>query len=58
LSGIYATKVFVDDNNKAVEIRLTKIEASSNLWKWLSPTMAAILGSIITFLIIQYLAKA
>jgi 5-bromo-4-chloroindolyl phosphate hydrolysis protein len=57
LSGIYATKISVDDINKAVEIRLTRIEASSNLWKWLSPSVAAVLGSVLTFLTIQYLSK-
>ena len=36
-----------------------KMEQSSNLWKWLSPTLAGVAGSILTgvlvFLIISYL---
>lgn len=37
--------------------RLKRIESSSNLWKWLSPIFAAVLGSILTFLVISYLTK-
>jgi chromosome segregation ATPase len=35
-----------------------KFEQQSNLWKWLSPTLAAVAGSIITFLVISYLQHA
>ena len=34
--------------------RLTRLENKSNFWMWLSPTLAAIFGSFITFLIIKY----
>lgn len=37
------------------EKRLFTLEKSSNLWKWLSPTFAAIMGAILTFLITEYL---
>ena len=37
--------------------RLKRLEYSSNMWKWLSPTLAAVLGSILTFLIINYLGS-
>ena len=35
--------------------RLKRLEYSSNIWKWMSPTLAAVLGSVLTFLIISYL---
>lgn len=35
--------------------RLKRLEYSSNLWKWASPTLAAVTGSILTFLIINFL---
>ena len=37
--------------------RLKRLEYSSNMWKWLSPSFAAISGSILTFLIIEFLKK-
>ena len=38
-----------------IEKRLNRLEKQSNLWRFLSPTMAAIFGSTMTFLIIEYL---
>ena len=35
--------------------RLKRLEYSSNMWKWLSPSLAAVFGSILTFLIIEFL---
>lgn len=55
LAGVYATKVSVDDNNKAFEDRVKRLEESSNLWKFLSPTFAAIAGSVLTFLLQSYI---
>lgn len=57
LAGVYATKVFVDDAFKAMTGDILELKQSSNLWKWLSPTLAAVMGSILTFLIINYLSK-
>lgn len=37
------------------EKRLSSLEKSGNLWKWLSPLGAVILGSVLTFLIIEFL---
>jgi hypothetical protein len=51
----YATKDSLADVARETERRLGKLENSSNLWKWLSPTLAAVMGSIMTFLIIQYI---
>ena len=35
--------------------RLKRLEYSSNMWKWASPSLAAIAGSILTFLLIEFL---
>jgi hypothetical protein len=56
LANVYATKGFVDDAFKALGLRLDSLEKSSNLWKWLSPTLSSILAAGITFLIIQYIS--
>lgn len=42
---------------KETEVRLVRLESASNLWKWLSPSISAVLGSILTFLIVNYLQK-
>lgn len=34
---------------------IIEIKAKQNFWKWLSPTLAAVAGSVMTFLIIQFL---
>lgn len=57
LSGVYATKIALDDFSKTIDSRLGELEDSSSLWRWLSPTLSAILGSIVTFLIISYLGQ-
>ena len=41
--------------NSDLTRRVTNIERQNGLWKWLSPSLAAILGSVMTFLIIEYL---
>lgn len=55
LAGVYITKLEFEDVRKALIERLDRLEKSSNLWKFLSPTFAAISGSIGTFLLINYL---
>jgi len=37
--------------------RLKRLEYSSNMWKWANPSLAAVAGSILTFLIIEFLRK-
>lgn len=39
------------------EKRITKLEKQSNLWRWLSPTLGVLFGSILMFLILEYLKK-
>lgn len=53
LGGVYATK----SELKEIADRAAALEKSSNMWKFLSPTFAAIFGSIITFLAVQYLIQ-
>ena len=55
LQNKYATNVSLETVAKETELRLKRLESSSNLWKWLSPILAAVLGSVLTFLIINYL---
>lgn len=57
LSGVYPTKISMDEGFKAVSERLDRLEKSSGLWKWLSPSLSAILASVMTFLIINYLVN-
>lgn len=37
------------------EDRLQRLESVAGFWRWLSPTLAAIVGSLLTFLIIHFL---
>lgn len=58
LSGVFITKQALEEIAKRTEERLIRLENESNLWKWLSPSLAAILGSIMTFLTIQFLINS
>lgn len=57
LAGVYQTKLAADDISRAFDLRLKKVEDSSNIWKWLSPTLAAVVSGVMVFLIVQYLSK-
>ena len=41
-------------NRYVTKEEFTRLERSSNFWKFLSPTLAAVAGSTMTFLIIEY----
>lgn len=56
LSGVYSTQVYVDDANRSMDKRVVVLERASNLWRWLSPIIGILCGSILTFLIMQYLS--
>ena len=58
LAGVYVTQHTFDNYIESSEKRFTELENSSNLWKWLSPILAATFGSILTFLIIAYLQSS
>lgn len=51
----FATKDALAQTAKDTEIRLTRLEGQSNLWRFLNPTFSAILGSVLTFLLVQYI---
>ena len=51
LGGVYATKAEL----KEIADKAHALEKSSNIWKFLSPTLAAISSSVVTFLAIQFL---
>lgn len=53
LSGVYATQVKLDE----ISDKVKKLEESSSLWKWLAPILGAVVGSVLTFLLISYLQK-
>ena len=55
LQNKYATNVSLETIAKETELRLKRLESSSNLWKFLSPSISAILASIGTFLFISFL---
>ncbi len=60
LSGIYATKVFVDDMIKTMDLRVKTIErniSSRNLQNWVMGIVGFIMGTVISFLLINFLAK-
>lgn len=41
----------------ALKQEIMEIKASSNLWKWLAPTLTAVLTAAVTFLVIQYIQR-
>lgn len=51
----YATKDALLVVAKETEARLTKLEQASNLTKWLFPILSGTFGSVLTFLLIQYI---
>lgn len=53
----YVTKDSLFQTAKDTETRLIRLESSSNLWKWLSPSLSAIIGSVLTFFIIEYFIR-
>ena len=57
LKDTYATRFDLVQIAKETESRFTRLERASNLWKFLSPTLATITGSVLTFLLIQYIAN-
>ena len=59
LTNIFASKEELAQSARVIDDRINRLESASNLWRWLSPTMSAVLswiiGSVITFLVIQYI---
>lgn len=58
LSGAFITKKALEEIAVQTEKRLVKLENTSNFWKVLSPTLAAVLGSVLTFLLINFLQNS
>ena len=42
-------------NREVVQTRLDNLEKTTRMWRWLSPLLAAVGGSVVTFLVIEYL---
>ncbi len=55
LSGVYATQIAVTELATDLDIRLVRLEKSSNMWKWLSPTLSSAVTALIVFLLIFFL---
>jgi hypothetical protein len=66
INARFATKQEVDARIKQIEKdakaeiaelreKVTRLEGQNGLWRFLSPTLAAVMGSVMTFLVIQYL---
>lgn len=55
LNGVFVTQIKADETEKLFDIRVVRLENSSNLWKWLSPTLAAASAFIVEFLFTNYL---
>lgn len=45
----------ISAQNEAFTKQIADIRSSSKLWSWLSPSLAAVFSSILTFLLIQYI---
>ncbi len=57
LRDTFATKEALIQVAKETESRLIHLEDSAGLWKWTSPILAGVFGSVLTFLLIQYLTS-
>ncbi len=55
LANVYATSKDLSEVAKATEMRLSRLEKSNYLWKWLGPTLSAIIAVIIEYLFVFYL---
>ena len=55
LANVYATSKDLQDIAKQTEIRLIRLEKSNYLWRWLGPTLSAIVAVLIEYLFIFYL---
>lgn len=55
IAGIYVSATTFANVFKAMELRILRLENSNNLLRFLSPILAAVFGSVLTFLLIQYL---
>ena len=55
-TDVKTIKTCISDGN--FDKRLIGLENKHNFWQWLSPTLGAIAGSVMTFLILSFLQKA
>lgn len=57
LNNIFVTKQYFDEVVKTIDADLMRYGNAGIFWKWISPTASAIIGSILTFLIIDKINK-
>ena len=54
LNNIFANKEELTTISRELSKRLTTLERSSNLWKFLTPTFSAFVAALMTFFVVQY----
>jgi len=54
LNGTFANKEELASTARQIEERIVRLENQSNLWRWVSPTMSAILAAVLAFFITAY----
>ena len=57
LNNTFASKEELATIARDNQERILRLEKASNLWKWISPTMSAILAAILAFFITAYFIK-
>ena len=55
LDTIFASKEQLRVVAKETEEGLCKLENASALWRWAAPILGAVMGSFVTFLLLEYL---
>lgn len=45
----------LEDKVNGLQERIDQLQKSSNLWRWLAPTLSSVFTAGVTFLLIQYL---
>lgn len=55
LAGVYATREQLIEVAKDTELRLTRLEGQSNLWRWMNPLLSSAFTALVTFLLINYI---
>lgn len=51
LTNVYATQIALEEVSKEVK----QLRDSSNLWRWVSPTLSSAITAAVTFLLLFYL---
>lgn len=58
LNATFASKEELAQTARATEIRINALENASNLWRFLSPTISAVLAGILVFFVTAYFLRS